>query len=319
MDNSSEGDNSQTRRGNYDMVKWPLMLSISSRGIGFNVAMTVYQGVSQSQTLWTPDIYALYRVSLAAFEAKLRRVKEACPTICRYMEHVAYLKVDPKFESVNDVTYLPVFPADKVDSKGHFIPRAENVIYSNLRRTVVALASPETPLPYRIIFEQDNAIPGAIWSDHVLLNADEIIPEAHSADDLDRDYRDITPWLHTLQTLAPKLFSGNLTLDTTGNKAMFLCNSQNGLRIPPRNGDEDIEVYARRMMPIGNIASFFYSPVELVAKEQFEGIACLLGERTRYKDLLLPLGVLRLEAACSFVIDRLDYRLATEWSYRLSS
>ncbi|XP_017132198.1 uncharacterized protein LOC108149267 isoform X2 [Drosophila elegans] len=136
------------------------------------------------------------------------------------------------YEMANDVTYLPVFPADKVDSKGHFIPRAENVIYSNLRRTVVALASPETPLPYRIIFEQDNAIPGAIWSDHVLLNADEIIPEAHSADDLDRDYRNITPWLHTLQTLAPKLFSGNLTLDTTGNKAMFLCNSQNGLRIP---------------------------------------------------------------------------------------
>ncbi|XP_052852200.1 uncharacterized protein LOC128262145 isoform X3 [Drosophila gunungcola] len=107
MDNSSEGDNSQTRRGNYDMVKWPLMLSISSRGIGFNVAMTVYQGVSQSQTLWTPDIYALYRVSLAAFEAKLRRVKEACPTICRYMEHVAYLKVDPKFESASRSIQLP--------------------------------------------------------------------------------------------------------------------------------------------------------------------------------------------------------------------
>jgi hypothetical protein len=149
------------------------------------------------------NIYAFYRVNLAMFEAKLyniRRIQEA-PT--QMAEEVYEIPARPDFLLVTQT--VNVYPdqigqvlksagpiaeggeylvhalaAEHRTRNGILVPQSEQVILSNLRETVTALANIETAPQVREAFYQHNPIPGAIWrivnGTHVLVNADEIMP-----------------------------------------------------------------------------------------------------------------------------------------------
>lgn len=59
--------------------------------------------------------------------------------------------------------YVPQIAQNLLNRGGNFIPQAEQVTYSNLRRVVLALANPATPTQTRFRFYRNNPIPGAEW------------------------------------------------------------------------------------------------------------------------------------------------------------
>lgn len=172
--------------------------------------------------------------------------------------------------------YIPTVARPVVDDRGRFIPQAQNILFSSLRRTVVALADVATPERYRRRFEDNNPIPGAIWQDHLLANADEIMPPNHNTDDLRDEIAMLSPYLNKLQKHVPKMVDGTIDFKSTGKLSSFVCNRMSDLRLPPRERGEQLQDYYRRAYPMGNIKEF-YSYAKLPAAERLEGQVNLLG------------------------------------------
>lgn len=179
-----------------------------------------------------PSVYAQYRVFLAVLEAKLENLKTAYPLPARDTDlaypyqinsdllHVAQtvtIAPEPIKRLINAVgiinydegVYIPTVSRPATDDRGRFIPQAQNILYSSLRRTVVALADPATPERYRRRFIENNPIPGAIWNNHLLQNADEIMPTNYTTDNLRDDIALLSPYLNKLQKHIPKMVDGN--------------------------------------------------------------------------------------------------------------
>lgn len=99
--------------------------------------------------------------------------------IRRIINAVGYLKFEDKL-------YVPAVSSKPVDRQGNPMPRPETVLLSTLRASVVTLADPHTPQNVRRRFHDNNPIPGAVWANDVLMNADEIMPPGY---DLYNDFR----------------------------------------------------------------------------------------------------------------------------------
>lgn len=173
-----------------------ITLTITTRGIGLGLCHLSFIAVSYHEIV-VPSVYAQYRVFLAVLEAKLKNLKTAYPLPARDTElaypyqvsadllHVAQtvtIAPEPIKRLVNAVgiinydegVYIPTVSRPAHDDRGRFIPQAQNILYSSLRQTVVALADPATPERYRRRFIENNPIPGAIWDNHLLQNPDAL-------------------------------------------------------------------------------------------------------------------------------------------------
>ncbi|CAB3233229.1 unnamed protein product [Arctia plantaginis] len=171
----------------------PLMLPVTSRGIGMATVQLSFTARQYSQDIRVPDIYAQYRVYLGLLEAKILSLKSNFTMIPRYTDSVyqhegmtpsiikilrtctvAPVTIKKIVDAVGVLThdervYLPVV-AKTVDAHGDLIPRPENIMLSSLRETVEALSDAETPLVQRTRFQQNCPIPGAIWRNDLLMN-----------------------------------------------------------------------------------------------------------------------------------------------------
>lgn len=155
--------------------------------------------------------------------------------------------------SHDDKVYLPVVA--KTENNEGLIPRPENVMLSSLRETVEALSDAQTPLIQRQRFEANCPIPGAIWNNHLLMNADEIIP-ANYDNNLRADILLIAPFLSRLQKHAPKMVGGALDPKKTGRASLFLSNEMETVRVPDRRAGEDLNDYYDRCIVEGNVTHY---------------------------------------------------------------
>nr|QYW05750.1 MAG: coat protein [Partitiviridae sp.] len=313
------------------------MLSVSTRGVGVNLLTSIFTTTAYKNDIPTPNLYSLYRVTMAVLEAKIQSLKQNYPIPPRFSDEVAYLNNSADFERVcrsviflpkplttivNSVgivknrnsIYIPVFNRDYNDSSDRFVPTPEGVRFSNLRKVVETLSDVNTPMQYRETFYERNCIPGAIWSEQkLLLNADEIIPAGYSHDDLSRDGIRVTPWMSNVQKHVPKLVGETVNFESTGRRSLFICNDQETLRLPDRLMNESIDSYVQRAIPEGNIKTF-HSPYEITAAERLDGQLCLLGERPIYGNFRYPIYTHRLEARCEFEYAA-DYLSALQLSF----
>lgn len=330
------GDELLARIGENHTLK-AITLTITTRAIGFGLCHLSFIAVSYHE-INVPSIYAQYRVFLAIVEAKLESLKHAYPIAASDPEmaypyrvsaellHVAQtvtVAPEPMKRVINAIgivhhdegIYIPTVAAPRRDDRGRFIPRAESILYSNLRNTVVALADANTPLRYRRHFEENCPIPGAIWHDHLLMNADEIIPQDHDTEALRDDIALLGPYINKLQKHVPKMVDGTIDFKSTGKLSAFVCNKMSTLRAPPRQMNENLQDYYRRAYPTGNIKEY-HSYVKLTAAERVEGQINLLGEIPRYDSLLYPFYVLRVEQACKYQLQT-DYKAIAQIMYAL--
>lgn len=133
-------------------------------------------------------------------------------------------------------------------------PRPESTVYSNLRETVVALANPQTPRNTRARYRESCPIPGAIWNDNILMNADEIMPANHDFEEgLRTDIMLIMPYLNRLQKHAPKMVGGPLDHKHVGKASLLLSNEMETLRCPDRMQGEELNTYYNRCILEGNV------------------------------------------------------------------
>lgn len=312
------------------------ILSVTTRGVGVNLLTSLFTSSAHRKDIPTPNLYSMYRVSMAVIEAKMQSMKQNYPIPPRFTEETAQLNNSADFERVcrsiiflprpvatlvnsigivknTNTVYLPVFARDHYDSKGRFIPTPEGVRFSNLRKVVISLADPDTPIQYRQAFYERNCIPGAIWNDFVLCNPDEIIPHDYGIDDLARDSIRITPWMTLVQKHVPRLVGATISFESAGRRSAFMCNDQEDLRLPDRAANESIEFYIQRAIPEGNIKTF-HCPHEITAAERLDGQLSLLGERPIYGNFQIPIYTHRLESRCEFEFAA-DYLSALQLSF----
>lgn len=314
-----------------------ITLSITTRGIGFGLCHLSYIAVSYHE-IAVPSIYSQYRVFLAVLEAKLESLKTAYPLPARDADqayryevnadllHIAQtvtIAPEPIKRLINAVgiinydegVYIPTVSKTINDDRGRFIPQSQNLLYSSLRRTVVALADPATPERYRRRFIETNPIPGAIWQNHLLVNADEIIPADHDHTSLRDDIALLSPYLNKLQKNIPKMVDGTIDFKSSGKLSSFVCNKMSDLRAPPREINENLQDYYRRAYPLGNIREF-YSYAKLPAADRLEGQINLLGEIPKFENLIYPTYAVRMDNICKYQLQT-DYKAIAQILYAL--
>lgn len=183
---------------------------------------------------------------------------------------------------VHGTQYVPNMGIDRENRDGSLLPQSEQVVFPNLRSTVLSLANVKTPIEYRRRFYDNNPIPGCIWTNApgspVLSNPDDIMPNGYGLDDLHDDMYDLHIKLYFLATKAPNYFSEPLSLDSGGSKAMLVSNNQSGMHIDDRDVNEPLDVYYRRLTIKGDIPKFWSFQL-LTPGEQLRGSISLLGER----------------------------------------
>lgn len=132
---------------------------------------------------------------------------------------------------VGDKLYVPKTGIHNETTDRMFIPQSEQICLSNLRRTVESLSNPETPAAIRRRFYRNSPIPGAIWvgapEDPLLNNPDEIMPDNYNVQRFNDDVLNIRAKLNFLNKKAPKYFTGPVTFEPEGTKALLTCNRQN--------------------------------------------------------------------------------------------
>ncbi|CAH2108764.1 unnamed protein product [Euphydryas editha] len=239
-------------------------LSITTRAIGFGLAHLSFIAVSYHE-IAVPSIYAQYRVFLAVLEAELKSLKCSYPIAARDTEMAYDYRVNSDLLHIAQTVTVTPEPM----------------------KTLRHLADVNTPDRYRRRFEDNNAIPGTIWNNHVLVNPDEIIPANHTMDDLRDDIALLGPYINKLQKHIPKMVDGTIDFKSSGKISSFVCNKMGNLRIPPRELGENLQDYYRRAYPVGNIREF-HSYAKLTAAERLEGQINLLGELPRFENLVYP-------------------------------
>lgn len=282
----------------------------------------------------------MYRVSLAVIEVKVQVVQRSVTSITdeqedyadnRLMEDIVVLAkgvvvLPDQLSSamnavgkvkVGDKLYVPKFGRDQEDREDRFIPQSQQVTYSNLRNTVVALANDDTPAAIRRRFYENNPIPGAVWEgapqDPILANPDEIMPDGYDRIQLADDIDDIKAKINFLARKAPKYFTKSVSYEPEGTKSMLVCNDQATLRVNNRDARELLTDYYARIKVEGDINEYF-NIERLTPAEQLDGNICLLGERPRARGLTYPVYVMRDNRVCT-ESSSLSYKAARNVKY----
>lgn len=112
----------------------------------------------------------------------------------------ALLKCIPSFK-FEDLSFVPLFPGKKIDDRQRFIPVPEVVYLTNLRETVVSLADQLVAIAVRRNFANKNPIPGAIFAQGALTNAEDIMPAGYNAASLMIDLYAVKNWKGTGSTV----------------------------------------------------------------------------------------------------------------------
>lgn len=218
--------------------------------------------------------------------------------------------------------YIPTIAHETTDDRVRFIPRAESILYSNLRRTVQALTDVNTPERYRRRFEENNPIQGAIWHYHLLVNADEVIPHSHTTDDLRNDIALLGPYMSKLQKHVPKMAHASATWlmapsisRVPGRYRHLSVRKWPIYEYHLENQESSYRITIIERILQGTLKSRYYAYAKLSAAERLEGQINLLGELPRFENLH-PTFLMRTEHVCKYQLQS-DYKAIAQILYAL--
>lgn len=310
-------------------LRCPVFLPVTTRQIGFGCAfyfrfyslMREDFPVNDLREKYPGyDIYSLYRISLAAFEAKVMNAKLPSefqsfnpfffyfPTFLESAQQVHHLPV-PIAQVVNAIgalnsdkgAFLPYIAIPR-ETDGLFIPRPESVCLTTLRKTVAFLSDPTSDFKTRRFFYEHNPIPGTIWENApenpVLMNPEEIIPPDYEKERWSKFEHDIyANRLPHQNSISLPDFMHTEAIDIKNNKkgnvnqlvSMCLAN----IRVPDRKAGECLDDYYRRLETkfiegdLDDWQTYSTEPLK-ENKNIIKGIANLLGEVPQDDEIRLP-------------------------------
>ncbi|RZF43597.1 hypothetical protein LSTR_LSTR008110 [Laodelphax striatellus] len=207
------------------------------------------------QNLNPTDVYSAFRVEHAAIEHTIyENMKYAAPcsshrwaptdqfykfhipatSIAMVTQRSASLRRAIRHFEYDQVTIYPTFQEDLV-LNNEFKPISTMTHFTNLRKTVEALADARTdPLIWRE-YRETSSLPAAEWDDrHLLLNADDIMPANYTPDDLNNEIANYRDWLSAASEKIPKLFGGRDD-NKQGSEAVLLSSETQNLKCREKN------------------------------------------------------------------------------------
>ncbi|KAJ8727912.1 hypothetical protein PYW08_016297 [Mythimna loreyi] len=278
----------------------PMLLSLSTRGIGLNLCSFYANAIRHSRRNELPDINAVYRAMLAIVETKLDNLGSppryndfayvtSSYKLTNLIGHMTFwvptslqriIDAIGITETEDEGIYFPVMSENTIDDNLNFVPRPENIHLSNLRETVLALADSNdsvAAVSYRTKFYQNNPIPAAEWDqNHTLMNAAKIMPDQY---DYDKDLRNDIKTLNSLQQITRTLEKINLKKVTFSNATGILMSSKmSGLRAPDLRPNETLIDYYCHANPEKDVQNF-RSLFNLSDDIKMQGATMLLGEQ----------------------------------------
>lgn len=176
--------------------------------------------------------------------------------------------------------HVPAVAANSYHN-GRFLPRSDNITFSNLRQTVVALSQEETLPELRHAFYLNNPIPGCIWRNPrnpVLVNPDEVMPNDYGPDNFRRDVNQFNSSMAWVQKKLEKFVkTDKIDYAAQGSRSLLVSNRQNGLRYPDRQEGQHLAEYYQELQLEHNVDEYWYTS-KLDNRELFEGQVNLTGE-----------------------------------------
>lgn len=213
-------------------------ISITTRCLGF-LTFLIYTKLCESLRVFVVvdrcTIHQMYRVVLAMFEYRLSLVYRKPvtgpfqPFDCDHVNlgsefRDAIRSSIDMFKPLSDVinyvgvltyhqkTWVPRIPTNA--------PRYLKLLLSNLRDTVLRMSDNATPVAERRAFRLRSSIPGAIWNNDLIVNADEIMPNGYNGQLLMDDVSRFSA-LYRLASVRFQDMKGVVTYDTVGSPALL--------------------------------------------------------------------------------------------------
>jgi len=134
--------------------------------------------------------------------------------------------LSPKIKSSS----IPVTSTKRRREYSDLLPDPYAVTFKNLRETVEALSSPQTPIEARRYFYDNNPIPGAVFSEGLLTNANDIMPAGYDVANLARDQRHFRAMLGMLSSKSQHLV-GECVFNGIGNPGQLVTCYQEQFKI----------------------------------------------------------------------------------------
>uniref|UniRef100_A0A2A4JDJ3 Uncharacterized protein n=1 Tax=Heliothis virescens TaxID=7102 RepID=A0A2A4JDJ3_HELVI len=264
-----------------------ITLSINTRGIGLGLLESNIEAI-KSELPVVPRLNE--HIKQPGVSSDMLRVAQSVTIVRDWLCHVKY----------EDKVYIPAVAADPIDRHGAVTPRPENVLLSTLRRTVVYLSNSASSATVRRRFHENCPISGAIWTNDILQNPDEIMPQNYDLyEDFRRESMLIAPFLVSLQKHVPKLVGGTLDFKSNGHNSLLISNELQTLKTVDRHVSEDLQDYYRRCVPEGNVRNYT-ALARLTPAERVEGQVNLLGEYPPPVNLRYPMYHMRDELAAAY-------------------
>lgn len=281
----------------------PMLLSVTTRGIGLNLCSFYADAIKNLRNPnELPNINAVYRAMLAIIETKLFNlgfplrnldhvydsshifvIQKSIQRGCFWIPVILKRIIDAigSITTEDEGAYFPVMSKNtEISGTSKFVPRPENIVLSNLQKTVEALADSddsETAVSHRTKFYNNNPIPAAEWDVQrkVLMNAETIMPPLYNYDsDLQEDLKS----LQAFQSLSNWFTIDKVSVENaTENFSILMSRQMNGLRAPDLRPGESLTDYYRHADPENDVHTF-YSIVKLSKVEEMQGATMLLGE-----------------------------------------
>lgn len=236
-----------------------IQIAVTTRGIGLNTAYSYdllrrkYQKFFDSTRL---TVFQAYRVSLAQLDHKLKLAKNdrkgnpnlafpssgflnndfreqilACKDNFTLVAGAINIVGNVKY---NDQDYVPFVPkleplpirsdSSKKSTSPAVRPDPFLVTLYNLRSVVEALSDVNTPHEVRTYFESLSPIPGAVWNNHLITNADDIIPADYDDAMLADDVENFNAFVK-LVAGKDNRFIGPVNYESTGETSLLMTTS----------------------------------------------------------------------------------------------
>lgn len=306
----------------YENTSRSVALPVSTRAVGISVVNT-YNKVTQTeanrQRMPNVSIHQIYRVMLAMVERKIfdNRISATLDDRTEWYDPSAFEDFKSVITSINictqqigallrcipcfkydEVNFVPLFPANQFDGQRRLLPLPEVVTFSNLRDTVTSLANQQIPLAVRRNFINKNPIPGAIFDNNILTNADAIIPANYHAQDLRDDLYAVKGWIEAasdLRNAREKWFTKISPSELQhGNESVLVSSNSETLRITVHDGRSVVE---------GDIEEFWFRS-RMSDQMIFFGTYHLAGENASIARYLYPGYCTRAKAASGMTTKR---------------
>lgn len=154
----------------------------------------------------------------------IRTVTEVPTTIVIILDSIGKLETDKNVYH-SGITNAPV-EADRLCEYWNLVQTPDNI-----RESLLYLADAANPVAHRNDYIMHNSIPGALFEEGILINADQVWPEDYGFPQLQADIHDYKTMITRAQVRLPKHSYSDVTWEPKANSSLLWSSERSNVRI----------------------------------------------------------------------------------------